>query len=179
MAATIETSADLPPELFEQAQALAQDLNISPNELLVLALADFINHHPARKVPAPTSASQPPINQGDIYWVQLPDARGAEPGIPHPHVVVQDNLFNHSRITTVVMCALTSNSKRASLPGHVLLEAGEANLTRPSVVETSKISTVEKTQLGAYIGSLTEERIRQILAGLRFLQTSFLDRSSG
>jgi mRNA interferase MazF len=107
------------------------------------------------------------INQGDIYWLQLED------GIPHPHVVVQDNLFNHSRIHTVVVCALTTNLTRASLPGNVLLDVNEANLSKQSVVEVSKLSSVEKAQLGEYIGTLSEQRISQILAGIRFLQTSF------
>ncbi len=114
------------------------------------------------------------INQGDIYWVQLDNSPGMEAGIPHPYVVIQDNVFNHSRIHTVVACVLTSNIKRISMPGNVLLEAGEANLLRQSVVEVSKITTVDKTQLGEYIGSLDERRIQQILAGIRFLQTSFL-----
>lgn len=113
------------------------------------------------------------INQGDIYWVQ-PGDLGSD--IPHPYVVVQDNVFNHSRIHTVVICALTSNIKRAAIPGNVLLEAGEANLPRQSVVEVSKVSTVDKTQLGEYIGSLTELRTNQILAGMRFQQRSFFAR---
>ena len=116
------------------------------------------------------------INQGDIYWVQLGDLTGSEPGIRHPHVVIQDNVFNHSRINTVVVCALTTNMKRANTPGNVLLDAGEANLPRQSVVEVSKVSTVNKTQLGGYIGTLTELRANQILAGMRFLQASFFTR---
>jgi mRNA interferase MazF len=116
------------------------------------------------------------INQGDLYWIQLDNSGEPEPGIPHPYVVVQENLFNHSRIHTVIVCALTSNIHRANLPGNVLLEPGEGSLPRQSVVEVSKISSIEKTQLGAYIGSLDGQRVQQILAGLRFLQTSFFPR---
>jgi mRNA interferase MazF len=105
------------------------------------------------------------VNQGDIYWVPL-----EEPGYIHPHVVIQDNILNRSRINTVVVCALTSNIKRAKAPGNVLLEAGEANLPRQSVVVVSQVSTVDKIQLGEYIGSLTEQRVNQILAGMQFLQ---------
>jgi mRNA interferase MazF len=65
---------------------------------------------------------------------------------------------------------LTTNSKRANSPGNVLLEAGEANLPRQSIVVVSQVSTVDKAQLGEYIGSLNQERITQILAGMRFLQ---------
>ncbi len=116
------------------------------------------------------------INQGDIYWVQLEDPSGSGPGVRHPHVIVQDNVFNHSRIHTVVACALTSNIKRANTPGNVLLDLGEGNLSRLSVVEVSKVSTVDKAQCSEYIGSLTEQRISQILAGMRFLQASFFAR---
>jgi mRNA interferase MazF len=112
------------------------------------------------------------IHQGDIYWVNPSEP---EPRIPHPHVVIQDNDLNHSH--TVAACALTSNIKRVSLPGNVLLDAGEANLPRPSVVEVAKVSTLDKAQLGDYIGTLSARRIEQILAGIRFIQTSFLSKN--
>ena len=108
------------------------------------------------------------INQGDVYWVQLDES-----DIPHPHVVVQEDVFNHSRIHSVVVCALTTNMKRVSMPGNVLLDVGEANLPKQSVVEVSKVSAVEKAQLGEYVGSLSQQRVQQILAGMRFLQSSF------
>lgn len=110
------------------------------------------------------------INQGDIYWVPLEESDEVDPGYIHPHVIVQDNLFNHSRIDTVVVCALTTNLKRANLPGNILLEAGEANLPKQSVVVVSQVSAVKKAQLGEYIGSLSVARIDQILAGMRFIQ---------
>lgn len=91
-------------------------------------------------------------------------------------MVVQDDVFNHSRITTVVVCALTSNLRRANEPGNVLLEAGEGDLARRSVVVVSQISSVEKARLGERIGSLSVARVEQILAGLRFQQASFFGR---
>ena len=111
------------------------------------------------------------INQGDVYWVALKEPGGSAPGVTHPHVVIQDDVLNRSRIETVVVCALTTNAKRAKSPGNVLLEAGEANLSRQSIVVVSQVSTVDKSQLGEYIGSLTRQRVEQILAGMRFLQT--------
>jgi mRNA interferase MazF len=110
------------------------------------------------------------VNQGDIYWVQLEEPGATKPGYTHPQVVIQDNVLNRSRINTVVVCALTTNIKRANLPGNILLEAGEANLPKQSVVVVSQVSTVDKTQLGEYIGSLSKERIDQILTGMKFLQ---------
>lgn len=91
---------------------------------------------------------------------------------------MQPDVFNQSRIETVIVCALTTNLKRAKLPGNVLLEAGEANLPRQSVVVVSQVSTVPKTQLGEYIGSLSGQRIQQILAGMQFLQSMAGDRET-
>ena len=109
------------------------------------------------------------IQQGEIYWVELGEPVGSEPGYRHPHVVVQNNVFNQSRINTVVVCALTSNLKRAEVPGNVLLDAGEANLPKQSVVNVSQIFTVDKSQLDEYIGAVSSARIRQILAGIRLV----------
>ena len=125
---------------------------------------------------APTGTPPVPINRGDVFWVSPDDSRGPVPAYSHPHVVVQDDVFNHSRITTVVVCALTSNLHRASEPGNVLLEPGEGNLPKQSVVVVSQISSVDKTRLGERIGSLSDARVEQILAGLRFQQTSFFRR---
>lgn len=110
------------------------------------------------------------INQGDLYWIPLEESDGSGSGYTHPHVVLQENVLNRSRIDTVVVCALTTNMKQAKAPGNVLLEAGEAGLPKQSVVVVSQVSTVNKTQLGEYIGTLSSQRVEQILAGMQFLQ---------
>ena len=109
------------------------------------------------------------VSQGDIYWVELDEPSGLEPGYSHPHVIVQNNVFNASKINTVIICALTSNLKRAQAPGNVLLEQNEGNLPKQSVVLVSQIFTVDKSQLGEFIGKLSERRVRQILDGVYLL----------
>jgi len=84
-------------------------------------------------------------------------------------VVIQNNVFNRSRIRTVVVCALTSNLKRAAAPGNVLLERGEANLPKQSVVNVSQIFTVDKSDLGEKVGTLSSQRVQEILDGIRLL----------
>ncbi len=117
------------------------------------------------------------INQGDIYWIRTEESAESELGTyPHPYVVVQDDLFNHSRIHTVVVCALTTNRRHANEPGNLLLDVGEANLPKQSIVVVSKISTVDKARLGEYVGSLSTARVQQILAGIRFLQSAYFNR---
>jgi mRNA interferase MazF len=109
------------------------------------------------------------INQGDVFWVDLDEPSGSEPGYRHPHVVIQNDVFNRSRLNIVVVCALTSNLKRAQAPGNVLLEKGEANLPKQSVVNISQLFTVDKGDLVERIGTLSRGRVRQILDGILLL----------
>lgn len=109
------------------------------------------------------------VKPGDIFWITPNGVNGITSDHTHPHVVVQHGLSN-----TVVVCALTSNLKRAKEPGNVLLEKGEANLPRQSVIVGSRIFVLASSQLGEYIGTLTEHRIAQVWAGIRFLR--FLTR---
>lgn len=116
------------------------------------------------------------VSRGEIFWIAGDEAKGSIPGTPHPHVVVQEDVFNHSRIGTVIVCALSTNLRKASEPGAVLLDLGEGGLERQSVVVASQITCVYKSRLGAYIGSLSQERVDQVVAGLRFVQSAFHDR---
>ncbi len=109
------------------------------------------------------------IKQGDVYWIDFDQPAGSEPGYRHPHVVIQNNIFNHSRINTVVVCSLTSNLKRSKSPGNVTLKKGEADLPKKSVVKISQIFTVNKIDLSEKIGTLSNQRITQILEGVRLL----------
>jgi mRNA interferase MazF len=109
------------------------------------------------------------INQGDIFWIDFRAPNGSEPGYRHPHLVIQNNLFNRSRINTVVVCTLTSNMKRAGAPGNVALKKGEANLPKKCVVNISQIFTVNKSDLSEKIGTLSKDRIFQVLQGIKLL----------
>jgi len=109
------------------------------------------------------------IRQGDIFWIDLGEPSGSEPAYRHPHVVIQNNVFNRSRINTVVVCVITSNLRRANAPGNVLLENGEGNLPKQSVVNVSQIFTTDKRDLVERIGTLSSDRVRQILDGVNLL----------
>lgn len=109
------------------------------------------------------------IEQGEIYWVDLGDPHGSEPGYKHPHIVVQNNIFNSSRISTVVMCSLTSNLKRGLSPGNVTLKKGEADLPKKSVINITQIYTVNKNDLCGKIGKVSCERFSEVLSGIRLL----------
>ena len=128
---------------------------------------------PAMSEQQPEPGPQGAITRGELYWLEAAEGGGS---VRHPHVVVSEDVFNRSRVDTVILCALTTNLGRAREPGNVLLGAGEGNLPRQSVIVVSQISSVDKRVLKERIGALSEERVEQALAGLRFQQASFFPR---
>ena len=109
------------------------------------------------------------ISQGDIYWIDMGTPTGSKMAYRHPYVVIQNNLFNKSKINTVVVCALTSNIQKARIPGNVLLDKDEGNLPRQSVVNASQITTVDKSELTEKIGTLSSKRVNEILKGINLV----------
>jgi len=109
------------------------------------------------------------IKQGDIYWIDGGTPPGSNSQDRRPYVVIQNNLFIRSRLQTVLVCAVTSNPKRAEVPGNVLLPPGEANLPAPSVINVAQVFTVDKNVLVDKIGTLSLQRVRQILKGLQLV----------
>jgi mRNA interferase MazF len=109
------------------------------------------------------------IRQGQVYWLDFGPASGSAPADRHPCVVVQNDIFNRSAISTTVVCVITSNLRRADAPGNVPLKKGEANLGKPCVVNVSQIWTVDKAELSECIGQLNGALVRAISEGLRDL----------
>ncbi len=106
------------------------------------------------------------MRRGDIWWASLATPRGSSPGFRRPILVVQSNDFNRSRINTVIAAVVTSNMVLADAPGNVLLSRNEANLPKRSVANVSQIMTVDKTLLAEKIGSLSAQRLGEILVGI-------------
>ena len=109
------------------------------------------------------------IRQGDLFWVDLDQSSGSAPALRRPFVVVQNDLFNHSRLATVIVCALTSNLSRAEAPGNVLLPQGEGNLPRDSVANVTQLFTIDKAELSEHIGRVGVQRMADVLRGIRLV----------
>jgi mRNA interferase MazF len=105
------------------------------------------------------------IRQGDVYWLHLLGI-GSEPAGRRPAIVVQADHFNRSAINTAVVAAITSNLRLGDMPGNVRLRKGEAGLSQPSVVNVSQLRTVDRARLAERIGSVSADRVAQVLRGL-------------
>lgn len=105
--------------------------------------------------------------RGEIWWANLPDPIGSEPGYRRPVLVIQDDTFTQSQISTVIVVIITSNIRLAEAPGNVLLPRGVSGLSRDSVVNVSQIFTIDKTFLTERIGSIPDYLQEEIDEGLR------------
>ena len=47
------------------------------------------------------------IQRGEIWWADLPEPSGSEPGFRRPVLIVQSNDFNRSRIATAIVVVIT------------------------------------------------------------------------
>lgn len=105
--------------------------------------------------------------RGEIWWANLPDPMGSGPGYRRPVLVIQDDTFTQSRISTVIVLIITSNIQLAEAPGNVLLPSEISGLPRDSVINVSQILTVDKTFLVEQIGSLPNDLQEDVDEGLR------------
>ncbi len=107
------------------------------------------------------------MKRGEVWWASLPDPIGSAPGFRRPVLIIQSNPFNESRISTVVVAAITSNVALAEAPGNVRLKSSESGLPKPSVVNVSQVLTVDKSLLTARVRALPQELLVKVNGGLR------------
>jgi mRNA interferase MazF len=103
------------------------------------------------------------VEQGEIWWAELPEPEGSGPGFRRPVVVVQGNHLNRSRISTVVCVPLTSNLAWADAPGNTLLLARHTHLTKDSVANATQIISLDRAFLAERVGQLPPKQFSRIL----------------
>ena len=70
------------------------------------------------------------MRRGEIWWAALGQPFGSAPGYRRPVLVLQIDDFNESTIHTVVVAAVTSNTKLAAAPGNVLCSRRDTRLSK-------------------------------------------------
>lgn len=109
------------------------------------------------------------MRRGEIWWADLSEPYGSEPGYRRPVLIVQSDNYNRSRIGTVVVLVMTSNLKLAAAPGNVTVTRRSTGLTRKSIVNVSQIVTLDKRRLTDRVGWVSDTVLRQVEAGMRLV----------
>jgi mRNA interferase MazF len=106
------------------------------------------------------------IRRGGIHWADLGTLVGSRPAMRRPVLVVSADAYNRSRLATVVVAALTSNTSLAAMPGNVLLAAATTGLPRDSVVNVTALATLNKQELSEGVGTLPADLMEEVGQGL-------------
>ena len=109
------------------------------------------------------------VERGAVWWAELAEPRGSEPGFRRPLLVVQADAYNRSRIRTVIGVVLTSHLRLVEAPGNVLVPARVSGLPRDSIANVSQIVTLDRDYLVELAGKLDPKTLRQVDAGLRLV----------
>lgn len=109
------------------------------------------------------------MRRGELWWADLPEPVGSEPGYRRPVLIISSDDFNRSSIKTVLAVAVTSNTRLAKGPGNVLLPAREAHLAHDSVLSVSQLLTVDKRFLDERIIALPPPLLAQLDEGLKLV----------
>lgn len=106
------------------------------------------------------------ISQGEVWWADLPEPTGSEPGYRRPVVVIQSDAFNRSQIATVVCVTLTSNLRWSSAPGNVVLTSRMTGLPKDSIANVSQLVTLDKAVMTDRAGKLSKSKLQLVFAGI-------------
>lgn len=109
------------------------------------------------------------MQRGDVWWAELPDPVGSGPGFRRPVLIVQSDLFNRSRIGTVLVVPFTSNLRLADAPGNVMVPRSASGLGRDSVANVSQVLALPKSALTGRVESLPRSLQLEVNAGLRMV----------
>ena len=107
------------------------------------------------------------IQRGDVYWVDLGEPQGSRPAKRRPVLIVSDDLYNSSKLATVVAVILTGTLRLGDMPGNVHIAEGEAGMTRASVANVTALVTLDKSELGRRTGRVRPLTLGRIDEGLR------------
>lgn len=116
------------------------------------------------------------VRQGDIWWADMGEPRGAAPGYRRPVLVVQGNPLNASRIATVICAPITSQLKWADAPGNVPLPARQTCLEKDSVANVSALLTIDRKDLDDCVGHVSQRIMDRVFSGIDLVLGRFDDR---
>ena len=109
------------------------------------------------------------VERGDIWWADLGEPEGSEPGFRRPVLIVQSDAFNRSRLRTTLALVMTSNLRLLDAPGNVLLPATATGLPEDSVANVSQIITIDRDFLTERSGHIRGALHQDVNAGLRLV----------
>lgn len=98
------------------------------------------------------------MKRGEIYWVNMDPAVGAEIKKLRPALIVSNDVNNrYSELITIL--PITSNTAKP-YPFEVYLGAGIGGLKKPSLIKANQIRTIDKKRInGPALGPILSDQL--------------------
>ena len=109
------------------------------------------------------------VQRREVWWANLEEPRGSEPGFRRPILIVQADAFNRSRLRTVLGVVLSSNPKLLDAPGNVLLPREPTGLPKEAVANVTQILTLDEDYLTERTGRVSTRLMAHVDAGLKLV----------
>ena len=109
------------------------------------------------------------VERGQVWWADLGEPDGSEPGYNRPVLIVQSDAFNRSRMQTVMTVVLSTSARLVDAPGNVLLPAKATGLPNDSVANVSQVITVDRDLLTELAGRVHGQFLNDVENGLRLV----------
>lgn len=81
--------------------------------------------------------------------------------------MIQADGYNESRLATLLVAVITSNTALAAMPGNVFVPASVTGLPRDSVVNVTDVVTLNRLDLGSHVGHIPDNLLHEVDRGLR------------
>ena len=101
-----------------------------------------------------------------MWWAELDEPRGSEPGFRRPVLIIQADSFNRSQLPTVIAVALSTRMELLEAPGNVLLPGKETGLPKDSVAVVTQVITLDTAYLTEKAGRIPSRIQKQVDRGL-------------
>ncbi|MBI3047256.1 MAG: type II toxin-antitoxin system PemK/MazF family toxin [Acidobacteria bacterium] len=109
------------------------------------------------------------MERGEVWWADLGEPDGSEPGYRRPVIIVQSDAFNRSRLRTVIAVVLMTNLRLVEAPGNVLIPAKASGLPKDCIANVSQLITIDRDFLLERAGRLRGQVMKDLENGLRLV----------
>jgi mRNA interferase MazF len=99
------------------------------------------------------------MNQGDIYWVSLKVPDKKRPAL----ILTRNQSIPELNAVTIIPLTTTIRDLRSQV-----FVNGDDGLKEESIINIDNIQTVSKNRIGSFITHLSEERMKEVFAAIKF-----------
>jgi len=109
------------------------------------------------------------MKRGDIYQAELLPRSGSEQRGIRPVIIVSHDGFNETPAwrSLIVVPLSTSSSQAGRGPTAIPITAGAGGIERDSIALCHQVTTLDRSKLNRYIGSLPPDILIEINSGLK------------